>query len=52
MSYTIALISTEEKERLMDEHLPKVRYEIKSDLYGCCIKTDDRRTHHQGHVGE
>jgi len=38
MSYTIALISTEEKEQLMDEYLPKVRYEIKSDLYGCCIK--------------
>ena len=46
MGYTITLISTDEKERLMEEHLPKVRYEIKSDLYGCCIKlmTDDHAT--------
>jgi hypothetical protein len=46
MGYTITLISTEERERLMEEHLPKVRYEIKSDLYGCCIKlmTDDHAT--------
>jgi hypothetical protein len=46
MGYTIALISTDEKELLMEEHLPKVRYEIKSDLYGCCIKlmTDDHAT--------
>ncbi len=43
MDYTITLISTDVRERLMEEHLPKVRYEIKSDLYGCCIKlmTDD-----------
>jgi hypothetical protein len=46
MGYTITLISTDEKERLMEEHLPQVRYEIKSDLYGCCIKlmTDDHAT--------
>jgi hypothetical protein len=46
MGYTIILISTDEKERLMEEHQPKVRYEIKSDLYGCCIKlmTDDHTT--------
>jgi hypothetical protein len=44
--YTITLVSTEERERLMEEHLPRVRYEIKSDLYGCCIKlmTDDHAT--------
>jgi hypothetical protein len=43
MSYTITLVSTDEKERLVEEHLPRIRYEIKSDLYGCCIKllTDD-----------
>ena len=43
MGYTITLIATDERERLMEEHLPRVRYEIKSDLYGCCIKlmTDD-----------
>lgn len=46
MGYTITLISTDEKERLMEEHLSRVRYEIKSDLYGCCIKlmTDDHAT--------
>jgi hypothetical protein len=46
MHYTITLISTDEKERLMEEHLPRIRYEIKSDLYGCCIKlmTDDHAT--------
>jgi hypothetical protein len=46
MGYTITLISTEERERLMEEHLSRVRYEIKSELYGCCIKlmTDDHET--------
>jgi hypothetical protein len=46
MGYTITPISTDERERLMEVHLPKVRYEIKSDLYGCCIKlmTDDHAT--------
>ena len=46
MGYTITLISTDERERLMEEHLSRVRYEIKSDLYGCCIKlmTDDHTT--------
>jgi hypothetical protein len=46
MGYTITPISTDEKERLMEDHLPRVRYEIKSDLYGCCIKlmTDDHAT--------
>jgi hypothetical protein len=38
MSYTITLIPTEEKERLAGQYLPKIRYEIKSDIYGCCIK--------------
>ena len=43
MSYTITQLSTDERERLMEELLPGIRYEIKSDLYGCCIKlmTDD-----------
>jgi hypothetical protein len=46
MGYTITLVSTEERERLMEEFQPRVRYEIKSDLYGCCIKlmTDDHAT--------
>jgi len=38
MSYTITLIPTEEKERLAGGYLPKIRYEIKSEIYGCCIK--------------
>jgi len=38
MAYTISLISPEEKERLTETYLPRVRYEIKSDIYGCCIK--------------
>lgn len=38
MTYTISLISPEEKERLTEEFLPRVRYEIKSEIYGCCIK--------------
>lgn len=38
MSYHITLISSEEKDNLAREYLPRVRYEIKSEIYGCCIK--------------
>ena len=38
MTYTITLITTDENERLMELYLPKVLYEIKSEIYGCCIK--------------
>jgi len=38
MTYTITLISTEENERLRDLYTPRVLYEIKSEIYGCCIK--------------
>jgi hypothetical protein len=38
MKYTVTLISAEENERLTDLYLPKVLYEIKSEIYGCCIK--------------
>ena len=38
MTYTVSLISTEETETLSRRYLPKVRYEIKSEIYGCCIK--------------
>jgi hypothetical protein len=38
MTYSVTLISTEENERLTDLYLPKVLYEIKSEIYGCCIK--------------
>jgi hypothetical protein len=43
MMYTVTLISTDENERMTDLYLPKVLYEIKSEIYGCCIKllTDD-----------
>ena len=36
--YTISLITTEEKERLTAKYQPRIRYELKSELYGCCIK--------------
>ncbi|WP_321504428.1 aldolase [uncultured Methanoregula sp.] len=38
MTYTICLISPEEKDRLTQCCMPRVRFEIKSDIYGCCIK--------------
>ena len=38
MSYTISLISTEECERLAEYYAPDIRYEVKSEIYGCCIK--------------
>jgi len=36
--YTIALITTGEKEELAGKFLPRIKYEIKSEIYGCCIK--------------
>ena len=44
MTYTITLISPEEKEGLAERYALKVRYEIKSEIFGCCIKllSDDR----------
>jgi hypothetical protein len=38
MTYSVSLISMEETETLTERYLPKVRYEIKSEIYGCCIK--------------
>jgi hypothetical protein len=38
MAYTITLITPEEKEDVAARYLPKVRYEVKSEIYGCCIK--------------
>jgi len=38
MPYQITHISIEEKDRLVRLFLPRVRYEIKSEIYGCCIK--------------
>lgn len=38
MAYHITIITSEEKDRLTGLFLPRVRYEIKSEIYGCCIK--------------
>jgi len=38
MAYHITHITLDEKERLTGRFLPRVRYEIKSEIYGCCIK--------------
>jgi len=38
MAYTISLITIDEKDRLAERFLPKVRFEVKSEIYGCCIK--------------
>ena len=38
MNYKVSLISMEENENLTRRYLPQVRYEIKSEIYGCCIK--------------
>ena len=37
------MISVEEKDTLAEQYLPRVKYEVKSEIYGCCIKllTDD-----------
>ncbi len=44
MPYTITLISPEEKEQQAERFAPRVKYEIKSEIFGCCIKllSDDR----------
>jgi len=43
MSYPIRLIDIETREKLMEDYSPKLLYEEKADIYGCCIKllTDD-----------
>ncbi|MDD1678568.1 MAG: aldolase [Methanomicrobiales archaeon] len=44
MGYEVTLISIQEKEALAERYAPRVQYELKSDVYGCCIKllTDNR----------
>ena len=44
MSYTVDLITPDEKDRLTECCVPRVRYEIKSEIFGCCIKliTDEK----------
>lgn len=46
MVYSVRLISIEEKEEYAERYAPQVRYEVKSDIYGCCIKllTGDKGT--------
>jgi hypothetical protein len=38
MRYSVRLISIEEKATLAERYAQKVRYEVKSEIYGCCIK--------------
>jgi len=38
MPYTVTLISPEKKEELVQNCTPRIRYEIKSGIFGCCIK--------------
>jgi len=38
MTYSVELISLEDKEDLADRYAQQVLFEIKSDIYGCCIK--------------
>ncbi|NPV62206.1 MAG: aldolase [Methanotrichaceae archaeon] len=38
MTYSVQLISQEEKEELAERYGKQVLFEIKSDIYGCCIK--------------
>jgi len=38
MPYTITLIGTDERDQLAEKFLPRARYEVKSEIYGCCIK--------------
>jgi hypothetical protein len=38
MSYAVKLIPIERKQQLVDRVADKTTYEVKSDVYGCCIK--------------
>ena len=38
VSYVIKLISIRRKQELADQFRAQVVYEVKSDVYGCCIK--------------
>jgi hypothetical protein len=49
MGYEVTLISIQEKETLADRYISRIRYELKSDIYGCCIKLlTDQRTLRDG----
>ncbi|MDD4651348.1 MAG: aldolase [Methanothrix sp.] len=38
MAYSVEIISIEQKEELVERYRGQVLYEIKSEIYGCCIK--------------
>jgi hypothetical protein len=38
MGYSITLISVEAKEELVKRYASRIKYELKSEIYGCCIK--------------
>ena len=38
MAYAVEIISMEQKEELVEQYGNQVLYEIKSEIYGCCIK--------------
>jgi hypothetical protein len=38
MSYTVQLISPQEKDRLFEAYDARLHYTSKADIYGCCIK--------------
>jgi hypothetical protein len=38
MAYKIEIISIERKEELAEQYASQVLYEVKSEIYGCCIK--------------
>jgi hypothetical protein len=46
MSYSVELISPEEKDMLYETYEPKLLYTNKAEIYGCCIKilTDSEAT--------
>jgi hypothetical protein len=38
MAYAVSHISIKKKEELVDQYAGQATYEVKSDIYGCCIK--------------
>jgi hypothetical protein len=38
MAYSIEIISIEQKEELAERYSSQILYEVKSEIYGCCIK--------------
>jgi len=38
MTYAVELISMEEKEDLVERYSGRILYEVKSEIYGCCVK--------------